>query len=334
MFSIIIPLYNRPDEIDELLASLCQQTYTDFEVVIVEDGSSKPAKDIVESYKDKLEINYFSKPNEGQGFARNYGFERAKGDFFIVLDSDVLVPEDYLLKVKKSLDEHHWDAFGGPDAAHESFTDVQKAISYSMTSPLTTGGIRGNKKHVGHFHPRSFNMGISRKVWEATRGYKLSRRSEDIEFSIRMINQGYKVGLISEAFVYHKRRTNIAQFFKQVYGFGKGRIDISMLYPGELKFVHALPAFFTLGFAIVLLCPVFQVFFVGRSSFFAVLSEAGAFFLLLFTLALFCHSWISTRSIKVALLSVVTSYTQILAYGIGFIQNFVDRKLLNKDTSK
>ncbi len=334
MFSIIIPLYNRPDEIDELLASLCQQAYTDFEVVVVEDGSSRAAKEIVESYGDRLKINYFFKPNEGQGFARNYGFERAEGDFFIVLDSDVLVPTDYLLQVRKNLDIYHWDAFGGPDAAHESFTDVQKAISYSMTSPLTTGGIRGNKQHVGNFHPRSFNMGISRQVWEATRGYKLSRRSEDIEFSIRMINQGYKVGLIPEAVVYHKRRTSIAQFFKQVYGFGKGRIDISILYPNELKLVHALPAFFTLGVAGVLLYPVFQAFFVGQHTLFIIFFRVGAAFLLFFTLALFCHSWSSTRSVKVALLSIVTSYIQIFAYGLGFIQNFFDRKLLNRDTSK
>ena len=204
-FSIVIPLYNRPDEIKELLASLSQQTYTSFEVIIVEDGSSKPAKHIVQSFSSRLDIHYFEKKNEGQGFARNYGFERAKGDYFIVFDSDIIVPSGYLEVVKRSIEENKWDAFGGPDAAHESFTTIQKAISYSMTSPFTTGGIRGNKKHVGQFHPRSFNMGLSRALWSDIGGYNLSRRSEDIEFSIRMINSGYKVGLIPEAFVYHKR---------------------------------------------------------------------------------------------------------------------------------
>ena len=191
-FSIIIPLYNRPVEIKELLQSLLDQQYQDFEVIIVEDGSRNKADHIIDQFKDRLDVHYFFKENEGQGFARNYGFERAKGDYFIVFDSDILVPSDYLLKVKAGIEKEGLDAFGGPDAAHPSFTAIQKAISYSMTSPFTTGGIRGNKKHVGQFHPRSFNLGISRKVWEQTGGFKLSRRSEDIEFSIRMINSGFK----------------------------------------------------------------------------------------------------------------------------------------------
>lgn len=330
-FSVVVPLYNRPSEIRELLKSLVKQSYTNFEVIIVEDGSTKDAKSIVESFQDKLDVHYYFKENEGQGFARNYGFERAKGDFFVVFDSDVIVPEDYFEVVNRALQEFGYDAFGGPDAAHHSFTDLQKAISYSMTSPFTTGGIRGNKKHVGDFHPRSFNMGISSSVYQETKGYKLSRRSEDIEFSIRMINAGYKVGLIPEAFVYHKRRTSLAQFYKQIYNFGKGRIDISRIYPKELKLVHALPAVFTTGVFVLIALNVLNFLMLNQVAFLHNLVWLGNILLLLYTLFLFLHSLLSTKSIKVAILSVFTAYTQLFAYGMGFIRNYVDSVLMKKD---
>lgn len=331
-FSIVIPLYNRPDEIRELLKSLLVQTYADFEVIIVEDGSSINAKEIVESFNDRLDIHYYEKPNAGQGFARNYGFARAKGDFFIVFDSDVIVPSTYLEIVKKSIDLNQWDAIGGPDAAHDSFTPLQKAISYSMTSPFTTGGIRGNKKHVGQFHPRSFNMGISAEVFRATSGYKLSRRSEDIEFSIRMINSGYKVGLIPEAFVYHKRRTSLGQFYRQIVGFGKGRIDIAQMYPSELKLVHGLPAFFTIGFFTLIALNFLDIMTYKQVALVHFLASVGDLVLLLYTISLFLHSWYSTKSLKVAFLSVITAFTQLIAYGIGFINNYVETVWLKKNT--
>lgn len=329
-FSIIIPLYNRPQEINELLESLTKQKYADFEVIVVEDGSTRASKDIVEEYKGRLTVHYFAKPNEGQGFARNYGFARAAGDFFIVLDSDVLVPEDYLLNVLHGLQRDRWDAFGGPDAAHDSFTDTQKAISYSMTSPFTTGGIRGNKKHVGHFHPRSFNMGLSKSVYEATQGFKLARRSEDIEFSIRMINQGFKVGLIPEAFVYHKRRATFLQFFKQTNFFGKGRIDIYKLFPGELKPVHALPAIFVLGLVGLCLLNVVNWVTSGSLSLVALLTLVGNGIIFLYTLLLFLHACITTKNITVGTLSVLAAYTQLIAYGSGFIGSYVQNVLLKK----
>lgn len=332
-FSIIIPLYNRPEEIKELLQSLLKQSFKDFEVIIVEDGSTVPSKHIVERFENNLDIRYFVKRNEGQGFARNYGFERAQGDYFIVFDSDILVPENYLELVKDNLAENEWDAFGGPDAAHDSFKPIQKAISYSMTSPFTTGGIRGNKKHVGDFHPRSFNMGISRKVWEQTGGYKLSRRSEDIEFSIRMIKQGFRVGLIPEAFVYHKRRTSLNQFFKQIYNFGKGRIDISLLYPGELKTVHALPAVFTIGVSGLFVLNILDLLLFNDVLFLHYLVWLGDMVLFSFTTLLLLHSTVVTNSLRVGVLSVVTAYTQLFAYGLGFMRNYVDRILLKKDTS-
>src|SRR5690606_14228193 len=319
-FSIVIPLYNRPQEIDELLASLTLQQYTSFEVIVVEDGSDKGARHVVESYHDRLDICYFEKHNEGQGFARNYGFDRTKGDYFIVFDSDIIVPPNYLQKVAAGISRDNWDAFGGPDAAHHSFTAIQKAISYAMTSPFTTGGIRGNKKHVGQFHPRSFNMGLSRKVYEQTGGFKLSRRSEDIEFSIRMIQQGFRVGLIPEAFVYHKRRATFTQFFTQTYGFGKGRIDIYQLVPNELKLVHALPAFFVIGLVcLLLLNPVLPTW-----------SGIGNRLLFLYTFLLFLHAWFVTRSIQVAGLAVLAAYTQLIAYGLGFIRHYLQRVVWKK----
>lgn len=333
-FSIIVPLYNRPVEIKEMLSSLLDQTYKEFEVIIVEDGSKNKAEHIVDKFKDKLDIQYFFKENEGQGFARNYGFERAKGDFFIVFDSDIIVPEDYLLKVIEGIEKDKLDAFGGPDAAHSSFTAIQKAISYSMTSPFTTGGIRGNKKHVGQFHPRSFNLGVSREVWEKTGGFKLSRRSEDIEFSIRMINAGFKVGLIPDAFVYHKRRTSFAQFYKQTYNFGKGRIDIYCLYPKELKPVHALPAVFVLGLAFLLMIDVINLLTMDEIYFLHILGLIGNSFLAIYTILLFLHALVSTKSLKVAFLSVIAAYTQLIAYGSGFLSQYAHKFITNKKAAK
>ncbi len=321
-FSIVIPVYNRPQEIDELLESLTQQEYSPFEVIVVEDGSSKPAKHVVESYSDRLDIRYYEKKNEGQGFARNFGFTYAKGDYFIVFDSDIILPEDYLQQVATGIQRDGWDAFGGPDAAHPSFTDIQKAISYSMTSPFTTGGIRGNKQHVGKFHPRSFNMGISKKVYEQTRGFKLARRSEDIEFSIRMMQQGFRVGLIPEAFVYHKRRATFKQFFKQTYGFGKGRIDIYKLFPQELKLVHALPAVFVLGLSGLIVLNLIRIL--------PLLCGIGNIVLLIYTFLLFLHAWFSTKNIRVAGLGIVAAYIQLIAYGLGFINNYVKQVMWKK----
>ena len=213
-YSIIIPVYNRPDEIKELLQSLTTQTYQHFEVLVIEDGSSRTCQHIVEQYSGKLDIRYFVKPNSGQGFSRNYGFERATGDYFVIFDSDCLIPDHYFTTVEAHLNKYYLDAYGGPDRAHPGFSPIQKAINYSMTSLFTTGGIRGNKKRVGGaFHPRSFNMGLSRQVYEKVGGFTITRMGEDIIYTISIIEQGFKTGLIAEAYVYHKRRTNFRQFF-------------------------------------------------------------------------------------------------------------------------
>lgn len=307
-YSIIIPVYNRPDELDELLDSLTDQTYTHFEVIVVEDGSKVPCDHIVEKYIHELDISYCFKKNEGQGFARNYGYERAKGDYYIVFDSDCIIPPTYLEEVNKYLDLHPLDAYGGPDRAHPSFTPIQKAISYSMTSFFTTGGTRGRVKGIGPFHPRSFNMGITPEVLKKTSGYILPFKGEDIEFSIRIIKNGFKTGLIPEAFVYHKRRTSWYRFFKQLHFFGTARINISRYYPDQLKLIHFFPLFFTLG-----LLAMFIVFPFAKT-----LSSLIFALYLLYALILFVDSFIQQKNIKIAFMSIWAGYIQLLAYGTGF----------------
>ncbi|SCW47505.1 glycosyltransferase family 2 protein [Mucilaginibacter sp. NFR10] len=319
-FSIIIPLYNRPQEIKELLESLTLQTYHNFEVLVIEDGSVNDAEVIVNTFTDKLNLRYFKKQNEGQGFARNFGFERAKGDYFVIFDSDCLVPLNYLRIVNDSLAKNYLDAYGGPDGAHESFTPTQKAISYSMTSPFTTGGIRGNKKGIGQFHPRSFNMGVSRQAWEKAGGFIITRLGEDIEYSIRIHSLGFKIGLIPDAIVYHKRRTNFYQFYKQLHFFGRARINISKFFPQELKLVHFFPAAFTVGVILTIILNLFG----------SVLAPVGNFILLIFTLLIFFHAWWKNKSLKIAFLSIIAAFTQLIAYGLGFIQDFWKRKVLSR----
>jgi glycosyltransferase involved in cell wall biosynthesis len=309
-YSIIIPVYNRPEEIKELLESLTLQTYRNFEVVVVEDGSAQSAELIVKSFQDRLTIQYFYKENTGQGLSRNYAYARAKGDYFIVFDSDCLIPPQYLQAVENRLNTNYLDAFGGPDRADVSFTPVQKAISYSMTSLFTTGGIRGNKKGVGVFHPRSFNMGISREVWERTQGYIITRMGEDIEFSIRIMSYGFTVGLIDEAYVFHKRRTNFKQFFKQVHFFGRARINIFRFVPAELKLTHFFPMCFVLFSSISVLLGMLNIPF----------GALLCFVLYCYTVAIFIDAALKNNSIKIGALSVAAAYTQLWGYGIGFMK--------------
>lgn len=320
-FSVIIPLYNRPQEIDELLHTLTQQTYTQFEVLVIEDGSKNDARAIVQGYQDKLDVRYYFKENEGQGFTRNFGFKLAKGDYFIIFDSDCLIPPGYLETVKNYLYEHKLDAYGGPDAAHGSFTPVQKAISYSMTSPFTTGGIRGSKKNMGgQFHPRSFNMGISREVWEKVGGFILTRLGEDIEYSIRIHEAGFKIGLIPKGVVYHKRRTNFSQFYKQLHFFGRARINIYKFFPSQLKLVHFFPALFTL----------FIIFTVLLNLAGVELARTCNILIGLYFLMIFFHSWAVNKSVKVAILSIIAAFVQLMAYGLGFMQDFWRRIILKQ----
>ena len=312
VLSLIVPVYNRPAEVRELLTSLALQTDPDFELLIVEDGSDVPCDAIVREFADRLNVQYLSKPNSGPGPSRNFGAAAAKGNYFVFLDSDCVIPPGYVACVRSRLSAAWVDAFGGPDAAAPDFSDMQKAVSYSMTSFFTTGGIRGGGEKMDKFYPRSFNMGFSREVFEATGGFSGMRYGEDIDMSIRILEYGFQTALIKEAFVYHKRRTSLSAFFRQVYHSGGARIDLQHRHPGSLKAVHALPAIFTIGCAAILLPGL-----LGRPVW---LTPLG-----LYALILFADSLRVTRSFKVALLSIVTSYTQLLGYGSGFLAGMLKK---------
>lgn len=316
-YSLIIPVYNRPDEVDELLESLTIQTFTDFEVIVVEDGSARPCRDVVEKYTGRMAVRYFMKPNSGPGQTRNYGAERAEGEFLIVLDSDCILPPGYLQAVEDELRREPADAFGGPDHAHESFTNVQKAINYAMTSFFTTGGIRGGKKKMDKFYPRSFNMGIRRDVYNALGGFSKMRFGEDIDFSIRIFKNGYRCRLFPGAWVWHKRRTDMKKFFKQVHNFGIARINLYKKYPESLKLVHLLPAVFTLGVAFLLLVSPFCIWSLSLIALFAVI--------------IFLDSSVQNRSLAIGALSVGAAFIQLIGYGSGFLRAWWQRCVLGKD---
>ena len=367
-YSIIVPVYNRPDEVDELLQSLTEQELKDFEVVIVEDGSQKPCKDVCDKFADILDLHYYVKENGGPGQARNYGAERAKGEWLIILDSDVVLPKGYLQAVENGLsvecrvesvefvaaknkaeassdDSNHNStlytlhstlaAFGGPDASHPSFTPVQKAISYSMTSFFTTGGIRGGKKKLDKFYPRSFNMGIRRDVYLKLGGFSKMRFGEDIDFSYRIVEAGYNPQLFPDAWVWHKRRTDFRKFFRQVYNSGIARINLEKRHPGTLKLVHLLPTVFTVGvIALILLAAVARAMIHYDAPnwhtwyWICLAALAPVFF---YSLIIFIDSSIKNKSLKVGLLSIPAAFVQLMGYGFGFIESWWKRCVLKKD---
>lgn len=302
-------MYNRPNEIGELLESLYKQTFSDpFEIIIIEDGSIQKSDVIVESYKTKLNVQYLFKENSGPGASRNFGMQRATGNYFLILDSDVLLPPQYLSEVKNGLELDYTDAFGGPDAAHESFTALQKAINYSMTSVLTTGGIRGKKKSVGRFQPRSFNFGISQTAFEKTNGFSDLKVGEDIDLTFRLWKHSFETQLIEKAFVYHKRRSTLRQFFKQTVAFGTARPQLNKRYPDTAKITYWFPSLFITGFDI----SIIALFF----GYWQLLAFYGVCFVLIFL-----DSLLQNKSIYVAFLSMITSFTQFLGYGLGFLKS-------------
>lgn len=323
-YSFVIPVYNRPVEVDELLQSLCGQTFHDFEVVVVEDGSSVPCGDVVKKYADRLVVSYHTKANSGPGQTRNYGVQRANGEYVLILDSDVVVPPDYLNEVDKELKAKPCDAFGGPDRAHSSFTSMQKAINYAMTSFFTTGGIRGGKKKMDKFYPRSFNMGVKREVYCALNGFSAMRFGEDIDFSTRIFKAGYACRLFPEAWVWHKRRTDLKKFFKQVHNSGIARINLSKRHPGTLKVVHTLPAVFTLGCALLLLLSL-AALCVGCPHWWVLLLP-----FLLFALIIFLDAARTERSADVGIRAVLASYVQLWGYGSGFWRAWWQRCVLGR----
>lgn len=340
-YSLIIPVYNRPDEVDELLASLEVQTLKDFEVVVVEDGSTIPCLNVVNEHASRLALRYFQKENSGPGQSRNYGAERSQGEYLIVLDSDCVLPPGYLQAVDDELTRKPCDAFGGPDRAHESFTPVQKAINYSMTSFFTTGGIRGGKKKLDKFYPRSFNMGIKADLYQRLNGFSAMRFGEDIDFSIRIFKSGASCRLFPEAWVWHKRRTDMKKFFKQVHNSGIARINLQKRHPGSMKLVHLLPAAFTTGMALLAILFIAGLVLVGTNLYgiynlhatdadtpmhqigltlgcIAILCSLTPPILL--SMLIFFDSLIQNKSCKVAFLSIKASFIQLIGYGTGFIR--------------
>lgn len=350
-YSLIIPVYNRPDEVDELLRSLMEQTFKDFEVLVVEDGSQEPCGQVVAKYERELDVKYYTKPNSGPGQTRNYGAARSKGEYLIVLDSDCVLPPGYLQAVEDELLREPADAFGGPDRAHDSFTAVQKAISYSMTSFFTTGGIRGGKKKMDKFYPRSFNMGIRARVYRDLGGFSPMRFGEDIDFSIRIFKGGYACRLFPEAWVWHKRRTDMKKFFKQVHNSGIARINLYKKYPESLKLVHLLPMVFTVGLALLALLALvgwigsIWIFQMAHKYIYAVdfpeLSvHADVFHLLswlplcpvgLFCLLILLDATRLFKNLKIGVLAVGASFVQLTGYGTGFIRAWWARCVCRKD---
>lgn len=325
-YSIIVPVFNRPDEVDELLESLVNQEEKDFEVIIVEDGSQIPCEDVCGKYADQLTLRYFMKPNSGPGQSRNYGAERAEGEYLLILDSDVVLPNAYLKAVSDELDREPADAFGGPDRAHDSFTDTQKAISYSMTSFFTTGGIRGGKKKLDKFYPRSFNMGIRRDVYMELGGFSKMRFGEDIDFSIRIFKAGKRCRLFPEAWVWHKRRTDFRKFWRQVYNSGIARVNLYKKYPESLKLVHLLPMVFTLGVALLLVISLVGLVLANWW-----LAATPLLLLFAYYYLNVCYSWYYFHNFKANILSGIAAYVQLTGYGCGFIEAWWKRCVRKQD---
>lgn len=322
IFSIIVPVYNRPEEVAELLESLRKQTDKGFEIVIVEDGSTRFCLEAQQTshglepadYRD-LPLKYYRKDNEGRSIARNYGIIRADGDYFVFIDSDVVLPPDYIATLRRELTRNPVDCFGGPDAAHESFSDVQKAINYAMTSFLTTGGIRGGKVSMEKFTPRTFNMGFSRQVFEKVGGFR-EMFSEDIDMSTRIRLAGFRIALFPDSFVYHKRRGNLSKFWRQVHVFGMSRITLHLLYPGSMKLVHWLPALFTAGACALLVGALFWPWLLLP--------------LALYLIALWAGALVAERNLRVSMLAVAASMVQLLGYGTGFIKAYTTKILMGQ----
>lgn len=321
-YSFIVPVFNRPTEIQELLCSMRELKFDrPFEVVIVEDGSTLSSKEVVGDFAEDLQISYYEKLNSGPGDSRNFGMRKAKGNYFLILDSDVLLPVNYLTEVDRELQQNFIHCFGGPDAAHVGFTPVQKAINYAMTSFLTTGGIRGGKKSLGKFQPRSFNMGLSKPAFEESKGFGSIHPGEDPDLALRLQKSGFETRLFPEAFVYHKRRIDWDKFYKQVNKFGLVRPILNRWHPQSAKLTFWFPTLFTFGFMLALILLIFDFWW---------LLYAYVFYILL----LFLHSLLLNKSFKIAIFSVWATLVQFVGYGLGFCKSTCYIRIFKEDPKK
>ncbi len=319
LLSVIIPVYNRPDEVRELLDSFTGQSFYDFEIIVIEDGSKVRCKQIVDSYAGRLPVRYLEKENGGPALARNFGAKAATGEYLLFLDSDTVLPSGYLANVAAFLQTTPVDLFGGPDMASPDFSHLQKAISYSMTSFFTTGGIRGGKKKLSRFIPRSFNMGVRRSVFEQVHGFSAMRFGEDMDLSMRILEAGHSSALVQSAALYHKRRTSLRGFYRQVFNSGRARIDLTLRHPGSLRLVHLLPSAFAVGCTALVLCAL-----AFRKAWIA--APVG-----LYAILIFVHASIKEKSPYVGLLSIAAAFVQLYGYGFGLINNFFRRCIFKKD---
>jgi len=308
-YSVIIPVYNRPNELDELLNSLVQQSKKYFEVIIVEDGSQITSRSVYEKYTTLLDLQYIYKANSGPGPSRNAGFERASGQYFVVFDSDCILPANYFESVDTAMSIEQFDAWGGPDKGHPKFTSRQQAMCCTMSMFLTTGGIRG-KQNVTEFQPRSFNMGFHRNVFEVTKGFNFDRQAEDIELSIRIKQAGFKIKLIPEAFVFHKRRETWSEFFRQVHGFGRGRVKVGRVHPNEIKLTHWMPTIFLIAFLSLIPLIIINIW----------LGRILALLIIMYFVAVFFEGYVTTRSFKIAWHCIASTFIQLTGYGLGFLR--------------
>jgi glycosyltransferase involved in cell wall biosynthesis len=318
-FSLIIPVYNRPDEIDELLESLTESDYNEiYEIVIIEDGSTIRCQDVAQKYGDRLDISYYYKANSGPGDSRNYGMKKARGDYFIIFDSDCIIPKSYLTEVDLALKQNFVDCFGGPDKALDSFSDIQKAINFAMTSFLTTGGIRGGSEKIDKFQPRSFNMGLSKKAFEASQGFGNIHPGEDPDLSIRLWNLGFETKLFSKAFVYHKRRIDWDKFTIQVNKFGKARPILNSWYPQYNKLTFFFPTVFIIGFFFSITLLIFN-------------QDLLLKLYLIYFVVLFLLSTYQNKSFKIGYLSVIAVWKQFYGYGLGFLKSYIKVVILKQN---
>ena len=316
-YSFIIPVYNRPEELFELLTSISCQKQDGFEVIVVEDGSSISSEQVCLKFRNIFNIIYIRQENTGPGLARNAGAQVAKGEWLIFLDSDCILPDEYLEIVNKEIENAGFDCFGGPDKAHESFNSIQKAIGYAMSSILTTGGIRGGKEKMDKFYPRSYNLGVKKMAFSSVNGFSEMRFGEDLDFSMRLLEKGFRTKLLKEAYVFHKRRNNFKSFFKQVYNSGIARINLEMRHPETIKLVHWLPTFFVMGHFLIVI--------------FAIFYPELLFLLTIVPVVILIHATIKTKEIKTSFLAVIASFVQLFGYGSGFIKAFIFRKIFKKE---
>ena len=315
-FSFIVPVFDRPDELGELLSSIAMLSETDFEVIVVEDGSSISAEEVSLKFRPHFSVQYIVQSNSGPGYARNKGAQYAKGNWLIFLDSDTILPKNYLTVLKKELETDDFDCFGGPDKAHDDFNPIQKAIGYAMTSFLTTGGIRGGAENMDKFYPRSYNLGVKKNIFDLLNGFSNMRFGEDLDFSMRLIEKGYKTRLLKELYLFHKRRNNFCSFFKQVHNSGIARINLEMRHPNTIKLVHWLPTLFVAGHFVLIIMSIFFPVFLTLLS--------------IVPIALFTDASLKHKNLKISILSVAASFVQLFGYGTGFFKAFLLRKIFKK----